>query len=142
MDRDGTDEDNVDDEDHHHHSGGGKELSPEVIKMKDELNTLIDYFLTIEIPFTIKRLLQADIDKLYIGCDSNQLIDDDGNENHNQIKTLDEKQSADKINPLKEIKNINLNPLDEIISTPIVDKYSTDPVKGGIKVNHYLTYNW
>ncbi|XP_053209462.1 probable ATP-dependent RNA helicase DHX34 isoform X2 [Panonychus citri] len=141
LDRDGTDEDNVDDEDHHHHSGGGKELSPEVIKMKDELNTLIDYFLTIEIPFTIKRLLQADIDKLYIGCDSNQLIDDDGNENHNQIKTLDEKQSADKINPLKEIKNINLNPLDEIISTPIVDKYSTDPVKGGIKVNHYLTYN-
>ncbi len=86
--------------------------SPEVRKMQTQLVKSIYSFIDVEILHSVRRLLAADTKRLYVGKRDEQIPINE------QIKS---------IQPFKCLQE---------------NEYSVHPIKGGIQVTPYFTYNW
>ena len=88
--------------------------SPEVRQMQTQLVKHIHSFIRIEIKFSLRRLLKADIKQLFVGKSAQQLS-----------LTVDLKS-----NQLFSDDSMHCN------------QYRVHPIKGGLQIRPYLTYNW
>ena len=88
--------------------------SPEVRQMQTQLVKEIHNFIRIEIKFSLRRLLKADIKQLYIGKSAQQL----------SLTT-----------------DLMRNQVFSDCAKQLIT-YRVHPIKGGLEIRPYLTYNW